>query len=184
MATDYSIADLQVVQDSLTYNPETGNLTWLKRPRHHFKSLNSWASWNALHAGEPAGCPTARRYTHYLSICLNNKRYLGHRVAWALHYGAWPTGIIDHINRDGLDNRLLNLRVVSHGVNNRNSRRPANNTSGKRGVSYDAKNDKWVAYIDIDGKRKHLGRFINKNIAIQARISAESKLFGYGNEST
>lgn len=39
-----------------------------------------------------------------------------HRVVWFLHHGYWPKEI-DHINRDGRDNRIENLRDVSHHVN-------------------------------------------------------------------
>jgi hypothetical protein len=45
---------------------------------------------------------------------------MAHRVAWALHYNKWPQHTIDHINRDGTDNRLENIRDVPQCVNNSN----------------------------------------------------------------
>ena len=59
---------------------------------------------------------------------------------------------------------------------------PSNNTSGVVGVSYDKKRQLWVAYIRHDGKQKTLGRFIDKQDAIQARKNAELSLRGENNE--
>ena len=72
-------------------------------------------------------------------------RLMAHRVAWAIYYGVWPTGMIDHINGDGLDNRICNLRDVTHKENARNSRRKATNKSGCSGVMRDKHKKKWVA---------------------------------------
>lgn len=46
--------------------------------------------------------------------------YDAHRIAWALYYGAWPEKEIDHWNGDRADNRIRNLRDVSHLENSRN----------------------------------------------------------------
>lgn len=43
-----------------------------------------------------------------------------HRVAWFLYYGKWPEKCIDHINGDRSDNRIENLRDVSHSENSLN----------------------------------------------------------------
>ena len=42
-----------------------------------------------------------------------------HHVVWVLNYGYWPTEI-DHINGDGTDNRIENLREVDHWENDQN----------------------------------------------------------------
>ena len=53
-----------------------------------------------------------------------------------------------------------------------------NNTSGNIGVSWNKEKQKWKAYITIGGKQIHVGYFVNKEDAIQARKAAELKYFG------
>ena len=45
------------------------------------------------------------------------KLIYAHRAAWAIHFGEWPKGEIDHINGDASDNRIINLRVVNRTEN-------------------------------------------------------------------
>lgn len=59
----------------------------------------------------------------YLVVGVDGKNYQAHRVIWLIVHGKWPDGDIDHLNRIKTDNRLENLRDVSHKVNARN--RPA-----------------------------------------------------------
>ena len=50
------------------------------------------------------------------------KSLRSHRLIWECFHGVIPTGfVIDHINRDKLDNRLENLRVVTQRENSLNS---------------------------------------------------------------
>jgi hypothetical protein len=83
-----------------------------------------------------------------------------HRIAWAMHYGAWPSIGIDHRNGIPTDNRILNLREASQLVNTQN-RRAANkgSRSGLLGVSWKSKVGRWRAQIRHGGKLHHLGYF-------------------------
>lgn len=59
-------------------------------------------------------------------------------------------------------------------------RKRQTNTSGKTGVSQ-AKNGKWVAYIDCE-KRIHLGTFDTYEGAVKVRVEAELKYYGWTKE--
>lgn len=87
-----------------------------------------------------------------------------------------PKGyVIDHINRNGLDNRKSNLRVCSQLENSRNRALDKKNKSGHRGVHFDTPRNKWFAQLRYNGKTWPLGRFNTKEEAIQARLAAELK---------
>lgn len=54
-----------------------------------------------------------------------------HRVVWEVHNGPVPEGLeIDHINRDKTDNRISNLRAVTHAANMKNIDKPVGRASG------------------------------------------------------
>lgn len=78
------------------------------------------------------------------------------RVAWFLVHGVWPDGEIDHIDGDATNNRMENLRCVTHVVNNRNRRRHPNNSSGVTGVQ--VLGSRYMVRIGIGGgKQKRYG---------------------------
>ena len=89
-----------------------------------------------------------------------------------------PEGLmIDHINRIPLDNRKDNLRTVTNQQNMMNTGIRSDNTSGFTGVYWDKKKNKWEARITINGKKKFLGYFKDKQDAINTRKEAEIKYF-------
>jgi len=125
--------------------------------------------------GNVAGCIDSSN--GYREIRVNYKRHYAHRLIWAYFNGAIPEGAqIDHINHDSTDNRIENLRVVSHQNNHRNQSIRRNNTSGVTGVGRER--GKWVAKIMVDGKSISLGRFTELKEAVEARLEA-NKLYGF-----
>jgi hypothetical protein len=108
----------------------------------------------------------------------NHKTELMHRVILA-HYGVDYRGKdIDHIDGNGLNNQLSNLRVVSRSENNVNSDKPQNNTSGFKGVYPHSTADKWCAQIGVNGKRNYLGYFDTPIEAAKAYNDAALEHFG------
>lgn len=77
---------------------------------------------------------------------------------------------VDHKNHNTYDNRKSNLRIVTRSQNNMNR--------DSKGVHFVEKDNRYVAYIKINGERKHLGSFANENDAIKARKDAEDRYFG------
>lgn len=123
-------------------------------------------------AGKEAG--TLDPTTGYKVFRLAGKKLLVHRVVWGMLANEVPK-VIDHINQDKTDNRYENLRNCDQKVNQHNRRGPKDkdNTSGRRGVSWDKEKGKWEAYITV-GRRKHLGYYDELNSAIEARKEAEN----------
>jgi hypothetical protein len=86
----------------------------------------------------------------------------GRAVFMHRHILTPPTGfLVDHINRNNLDNRKCNLRVCTAAQNNRNAKRRIDNKSGYRGVSWHKATRSWVAQISVGGKILYLGKFDN-----------------------
>lgn len=109
-----------------------------------------------------------------------SKSFEGRKKVYLHRYllDAQKNEVVDHINHDTLDNRRCNLRKCSYSQNMMNTRKPSDNTSGYKGVSWNKCKHKWEAYIQLDRKKVKLGCFVNKEDAISARIEAETKYYG------
>lgn len=81
--------------------------------------------------------------------------------------------VVDHINRNKLDNRVTNLRHTTQKVNTNNSGMFNTNTSGHKGVCLDKKRGKWYAQSSFDGKHQFGGYHDTIEEAIDARKKLE-----------
>lgn len=103
--------------------------------------------------------------------CLSGD-YPSHRKFGGLIYLHWyiigkplKGFVTDHINRDKLDARRDNLRIVSQLMNMQNSARALN----RKGVSIDRTHGTWKAYIDRPGlNRRNVGTFQSRELALAA----------------
>jgi len=82
---------------------------------------------------------------------------------------------VDHKNRNRLDNRRENLRVLGHSANLHN--RGAYGSSGVAGVSWDKRKKKWRAEIGRNGKRAWLGYHDTKADAEREYRAASAKVY-------
>lgn len=90
-----------------------------------------------------------------------------------------PHGItVDHIDRNGLNNRRENLRFATTNENGQNRRKGINNTSGYMGVSWHKGTGKWRAQISVNGRDKHLGYYEFPIEAAKARDKTARELHG------
>lgn len=124
-----------------------------------------------------------RNYTNYAYTQMdypNRKSIYLHRMIMELEVGhkLQRNQQIDHINHDGLDCRIENLRFATQSNNNANTQIRSDNTSGFKGVSFDKRRNKWYAQIGYNGKHLFLGYFPTAEDAFAKYCAEGVKLYG------
>lgn len=113
---------------------------------------------------------------------MQNVRILGQKETRYLHkeiYGVVPEGyVVDHIDRNPLNNLRENFRLATVAENNRNNSQHRFSTSGLKGVSWYSKLNCWRAAISIKGNKKHIGYFDCKHAAAEAYKKEALKHYG------
>jgi hypothetical protein len=100
-----------------------------------------------------------------------------HRLVGGL-MGLSLSALVDHKNGNGLDCRRSNLRDATASQNLCNSKTWGHNTSGVKGVHWEAQTEKWRAVIHFEGRRIGLGRFVTKAEAQEAYTRAAVSVHG------
>ena len=148
----------------LIYKPETGDFFWINSSKN---------GWN----GKKAGTVNDKGYS---VIEYKNKAYRSHRVAFLYMLGFVPKCGVDHIDGNTSNNKWSNLRECNQSQNGANSKKPKNNTSEYKGVSFtkDKKVRPWRAAIRVNKKAIHGGYFETKNEAAVAYNAMAIKYYG------
>lgn len=146
-----------------SYDPDAGLFTRVKSRR-----------------GTRVGYIAGSHQTHARwSISIDKVRYKPHRLAWLYVYSELPTGDIDHINGNPLDNRIANLREVTHAQNMQNMRKARiDSTSGLIGAM--PHQGRWRADLRVSGKKHFLGTFDTAQQAHLAYVAAKRVLHPFG----
>lgn len=145
------------------------------RAMFDFDSATGRLFWRASQGTAKAGTVAGNVRDGYRKVKIRGKLYCAHRVIWLLSYGAWPDGELDHKNGDRDDNRLSNLREATRLVNNQNRRcSRADSKTGIMGVSN--RRGKWIARIQVEGERRHLGAYDSPTRAAHAYAEAKKAL--------
>ena len=142
----YQGVTLAELKENLTYNPDSGKLYWRKPGK-----------------GRKAGVPVGTKNHGYLTVLWNQSVTLKiHRIAFWMHNGYLPE-LVDHANRNKLDNRADNLREATVSNNGLNRKRYATNTSGYRWVKLDGKRWRWD--MVVRGVRSGKGGYLTPEAA-------------------
>ena len=146
----------------LIYDQNTGIFTW-RIDRHGKAKKDSVAG-------------TAN--DKYIRIMVDKRRHLAHRLAWFYVHKNWPDQQIDHINGNGSDNRIINLRLANNFQNQQNVGVKRTNTSGFKNISFNKKHNQFTVAIRANGKEVFVGLFKDVELAKRAAQKARLKLSG------
>lgn len=153
----------ETVKQLFDHDANNGDLIWRRRVGVH-------ESWNTKYAGKIAGSVAVFEYGGpYISICIDCKPYLAHRLIWLYVYGYMPDKI-DHKDGCGINNRLDNLREATQSQNQ------ANRNEGNRGV--EQRGNSYRARIKVQGQIIQLGSYRSREDAQLAYNAAADKYFG------
>jgi hypothetical protein len=111
----------------------------------------------------------------YGAVRVGDQIYKAHRIIFMFVHGYLPD-MLDHRDGNKMNNNITNLRPATNQENQRNAQLRVDSASGATGVSFSQ--GKWRAYIYIDKKQINLGRFLAKDLAIEARRKAQKEYFG------
>lgn len=161
---------LALMRRNVYYDPDVGYLYWTQgKPARAGKYI-------ASHINQKAGCYKG----DYPVLKMGGLLFKIHRIAWYLHYGMWPNGLLDHKNQNPHDNRIENLRPASRSQNAINSPIHRSSSTGVKGVRLmkTSTPNPWHAHIRVNGVQQHIGYFPTLAEAAHARLGRERELFG------
>ena len=163
----------EYVIQAVSYNHETGELTWNHR-------ADMPKLWNTKYAGKPAFAAKDGRGYRRGAMTVGGRRFhfLAHQIAWVVLRGKWADQLIDHIDGDKGNNRASNLREVTNSQNMQNGGMRRQNQAGLKGVSWNKNAKRWQSAIKKDGRSIHLGYYQTKEEAHGAYCEFAKTLFG------
>ncbi len=160
--------DAEVLRALLSYDTESGLLTWRPRP-------DAAKDWNTKYALTEAGSVKANGYR---SISLNKRDFLVHRIVFKMMTGRDPEAEVDHRDGNPANNRWANLREADRAQNAQNCPTKRNNRLGFKGVVFHPQSGKYRASIQAGGVTHRLGLFDLPEDAHAAYREAAKRLHG------
>lgn len=157
------------------YNPATGTLTRLVRPRKHFSSNRVWNTWNTRWAGKSAN---HLKMDGRVLVRVDGQSFFASRVIYKWMTGQDPLALVDHKDRDQSNNRWKNLRPATRAQNQQNRKRLSHNTTGFKGVSYLRRRARFIARIKVKGHTIRSKHFRTAEEAFAAYCEMGRHYFG------
>ena len=119
-----------------------------------------------------------RNYLYAARNIFNREKYVLSKMHREIFQLSPNEGIVDHINKNTLDNRRENLRVTTKSMNAYNRKFQSNNTSGYRGVHWVTRDKIWRTHINVTCRRIWCGNFNNLIQAAKAYDIVATKYLG------
>lgn len=157
--TDEILFWKSILQEYITYLPDTGNFIWHTPVNKKFT------------IGDKVGSKTT---LGYINIKFKGRQIHAHRLAFIAMENYLPK-LVDHKDRNKSNTIWSNLRQADYSLNSFNTDVRENNSSGTVGVHYDNRHEKWVATIGVKNKSIWLGYFDEYDDAVYARLQAEKE---------
>ena len=137
------------LRELFLYDPRTGILTWRR-------------------TGKVAGYPEDSGYLRVKIGGRKGRRFMVHRVIWALVTGAWPVQLLDHKDLNRANNRWRNLRPATYGENAQNNH--------ATGVYWQKRSKRFVVTVWLNGRHNYGGCFADFDKAKDAHAKLKAEL--------
>lgn len=167
------LPEKEKLNEIFEYNPTTGDV--FKRPY-----IDKMGRYQTRYSKDPIRNTLMNhggKSYYRTTMSGSTKEFLLHRIIFKMVYGLEPENI-DHIDGNGLNNKLENLRASDPVSNHQNVRKSTRNTSGVVGVSLTQDKRRWRVRIKVGKKQLQLGEFVNFDEAVRVRREAEVE-YGY-----
>lgn len=153
-----------------SYDKENGKLFWKDHWNESTKTRLIGKECGSIKLG-----PTGKKY---LRVKISDGQYYVHQLVYFIETGLVDSKMhIDHIDGNGLNNKINNLRLVTHRKNQQNRHYHINKTK-LVGASFREHAGRWVGKIAFKGRTLHLGYHDTELQAHEAYKKAHHKLLG------
>lgn len=150
------------LRELLRYDEQTGEFHWCR------------ASGKGIRKGQPAGCKSANGCGRtYWRVRVDDRLYHAHRLAWLYVHGYMPE-FVDHIDGNGLNNAIVNLRSCNRSQNLANRGKPRNAESFYKGVHKARQCNSWIA----QAHQQYVGCYQTAEQAAYAYDKAATERYG------